>query len=560
MIKSIRIKNIALIDYAEIDFFSGLSVLSGETGAGKTVIINAINFSLGAKADKTLIRHGENFCETEVSFECEENSTAFDILKEYEIDCDGDIIVKRKLTIEGRSDIRVNGSQVTLAMLKRLTLSLCDIYGQSEHYSLLSSANQLKVLDGFIGEPIIELKNQVLPLINEIKKAKKVLEESGGDERSRAIRLDVLSYQINEIEKAELIDGEEQELLEKLKLFNNAQKIGERLSLTSSAISSDGGVLDILSTTLSKLQQITDLSSDYEDLYDRLYSAKSELEDIGYSAEDMLSSIDFDAREKERIEERLDLIKTLKRKYGNSYTEIIEYFSKLQEEYENLQNFDALSKECEQTILHNSDKLNLIYDKMFLLREKSAKSFSSSVESELSTLGMNSAKFSVNVVRNDKELLLDGNMDVEFLFSANKGEPLKNMSKIISGGEMSRFMLALKIVSNDFGETYVFDEIDAGISGEVAKIVAKKFIKLSKKSQIITISHLPQIVSFADNNYLISKTEDSVKTVTSIKMLDNNGKVNEIVRLTGGGDSELARLNAISAIDLANEYKKSIEI
>ncbi len=557
MIKSVRIKNIALIETAEIDFFSGFNVLSGETGSGKTVIINSINFALGAKADKTLIRYGETFCETEVVFENVSNS-AKELLQEYSIECDDEVIIRRKLTVEGRSDIKINGVTVTLTMLKRLTLILCDIYGQSEHYSLLSGANQLKVLDGFIGEPINSLKESALPYIEKIKKARKTLEENGGDERSRLVRIDVLSYQINEIEKAELIKGEEDELLERQRLFRNAQKIGESLALADSALSGDGGACDILSTVLSKLQQISSFSSEYESLYDRVYSLKAEADDLSSTASDLLSSLDFDEREKQLVEDRLDLIKTLKRKYGNTYEEIMEFYSKSLEEYENLQNFETLSRECEDIISSSCLALNDIYDKMYNLRIQYAKKFSEQVENELSTLGMGGAKFNVEVIKTDKEISIDGNSTVEFTFSANKGEPLKNMSKIISGGEMSRFMLALKIVSNDEGGTYVFDEIDAGISGEIAKIVAKKFVTLSKRAQIITISHLPQIVSFADDNYLIKKYETGGKTYTQVSKLDESGKVSEIIRLTGGGDFELARLNAVSAINCANEYKKTI--
>ncbi len=558
MIKSIRIQNIALIELAEIDFFSGLNVLSGETGAGKTVIINAINFSLGAKADKTLIRHGESFCQTEICF-CELTSSAKAVLTDFGIDFDDEVVIKRKLTIEGRSDIRVNGTQVTLTMLKALTLSLCDIYGQSEHYSLLNSNNQLAVLDSYIGRPIVELKEKTLPYIETIKKSRKILDENGGDERSRAVRLDVLSYQISEIEKADLYDGEEDELLEKIKLFKNAQKIGESLSIVNSAVVEDGGVADIISTALSKLSQISDFNSSYQELYDRLYSLKAEVDDISYTAESLLSDIDFDEAEKVRIEERLDLIKSLKRKYGNTYAEIMEFYQKSQEEYENLQNFETLSKECEDAILSSTKALEIIYESMHDLRQSSALEFSEKVEGELSTLGMKSAKFEVSVEYSNKGLSSNGNSEVEFLFSANKGEPLKNMSKIISGGEMSRFMLALKIVATDNGGTYVFDEIDAGISGEVAKIVAQKFVKLSKKVQIITISHLPQIVSYADNNYLIKKTENGDKTNTSVCLLDSEGKINEIIRLTGGGDENVARLNAISSINVANDYKTSVK-
>ena len=559
MIKSVRIKNIALIEYAEIDFFSGLNVLSGETGAGKTVIINAINFSLGAKGDKSLIRFGESFCETEIVFSIGANQKAIDILKEFDIEFDDDIIIKRKLTIDGRSDIKINGSTVTLSMLKKLTLELIDVYGQSEHYSLLSSANQLKVLDGFIGNDIEVLKAETLPYISKIKECTKILEENGGDEHSRAIRLDVLSYQINEIEKADLKEGEEDELLEKKKLFQNAQKIGESLSVVTSALSSDGGILDILSTAISKASSISSYSKDYEELYDRLYSIKAEADDLSSTSEDLLSNIDFNEREKEAVEDRLSLIRSIKKKYGNTVEEVLEFLSKCSIEYENLQNFEALSKRCEEDILNCKTALNLIYNKMYELRLKKAKEFSSLVEAELKTLGMNSAKFEILVALNDKELSEQGNQTVEFLFSANKGEPLKNMSKIISGGEMSRFMLALKIVASDSGSSYLFDEIDAGISGEVAKIVAQKFVLLSNKNQIITISHLPQIVSYGDNNYLIKKSVVDDKTLTNVIKLDFDGKVSELVRLTTGADEEVAKLNAISAINNADEYKKQIK-
>ena len=557
MIKSVRIKNIALIETAEIEFFGGFNVLSGETGSGKTVIINAINFALGAKADKTLIRYGENYCETEVVFS-EISSIAKSVLEELSIDVDDDVVIRRKLTTEGRSDIRVNGVSVTLSMLKKLTLSLCDIYGQSEHYSLLNQANQLKVLDLYVGEPIEILKEKAQPYIEDIKKSRKILEENGGDDRTRAVRMDVLSYQINEIEKAELVDGEEDELLSKQQIFKNAQKIGESLSVVDGGLSGDGGACDIISTVLSKLQHISNYSSDYEQLYDRLYSLKAEADDISSTASDLLSNIDFDERERQRVEDRLDLLKSLKRKYGSTYSEIMEFYSKSLEEYDNLQNFEHLSKECENKILNAKKQLEYIYNEMFDLRVEFAKKFSSAVEEELSTLGMGGARFEVSVTKTDKDLSLDGNSLVEFTFSANKGEPLKNMSKIISGGEMSRFMLALKIVSSDIGGTYIFDEIDAGISGDVAKIVAKKFVKLSKKSQIITISHLPQILSFADENYLIKKSDVSGKTITTIDRLDFDGKVNEIIRLTGGGDLEVAKLNAISSINSADQFKKSI--
>ena len=322
MIKSIRLKNIAVIENAYFELENGLNVLSGETGAGKTVIINAINFALGAKADKTMIRHGESFAEAEICFFAGGNSVVEALLSEFGIDFDGDIIVKRKITIEGRSDVKVNGESVTLTMLKKLSGLLCDVYGQSEHYSLLNQNNQLAVLDTYIGEGISNLKREAEPIISSIRKAKKALEENGGDERSRAIRLDVLKYQINEIEKAELYEGEEDELLEKQLLMKNAQKIGEALSTVNGALYSDGGACDAINQAISSLYKVLSYSEEYSALYDRLYSLKAEADDIASEAENLLSNIEFNPYERERIESRLDLIKTLKRKYGNTYGEI----------------------------------------------------------------------------------------------------------------------------------------------------------------------------------------------------------------------------------------------
>ncbi|MBO5927147.1 MAG: AAA family ATPase, partial [Clostridia bacterium] len=254
MIFSLKLKNIALIKSAEIEFGKGLNVLSGETGAGKTVIISAVNFALGAKADKTMIRYGETVAEAEITFDCFNNLEAIEILKEYDIDFDDNvIIIRRRLTIEGKSSIYVNGVLVTLSMLKRLTLTLCDIYGQSEHYSLLNKSNQLKVLDGFIGNEITAVKEEISPIILEIKNLQEILSNLGGSLQDREIKLDLLSYQIKEIENANLIEGEEEELENKRKILHNIEKIGESLSTVNAVISGDNTALDMLSTALGKL-------------------------------------------------------------------------------------------------------------------------------------------------------------------------------------------------------------------------------------------------------------------------------------------------------------------
>lgn len=562
MIKSLRLKNIALIKSAEIDFHEGLNVLSGETGAGKTVIISAINFALGAKADKSMIRYGESECEAELIFDIDCNDGVKDVLSSFGIDYDDDLIIRRKLNESGKGDIRVNGVSVTGAMLKQITSELCDVYGQSEHYSLLKQSNQLKVLDSYIGNEIILLKNECKPIIDEIKKCKLELENFGGSNKDRLNKIDLLSYQINEIEKAELIDGEEEELLARKKILNNVEKIGEALSGAKAYLSEDNAGCDCVYNALNKIENVNDLDSEYSSLTDRLYSVKAELDDVASTLENLLDNLEYDGNEAERIENRLDVIKSLKRKYGNSYSEIIEYLSKSQIELENLQNFETRSNELEKIILNNENKLKNLYSKINLLRTEKSKTFSNSICSELKMLGMKNAQFVCSVIKGDENTLsLNGIDSVEFTFSANKGEPLKPMSKIISGGEMSRFMLAMKLVCADFPQrsTYIFDEIDAGISGAVAEIVAEKFAILSKNMQIVTISHLAQIVSFSDCSLLISKTDDDVKTQTNITPLDENGKINEITRIIGGDVLSQASITlAKEMIDRANTVKENL--
>ncbi|MBO5713622.1 MAG: DNA repair protein RecN [Clostridia bacterium] len=559
MIKSLRLKNIALIKSAEIDFENGLNVLSGETGAGKTVIISALNFALGAKADKTMIRFGETEAVAEILVDITGNLSAKSVLDEIGIDFDDEIIIRRRLTDAGKSDIRINGVAVTLSMLKQVTQEFCDVYGQSEHYSLLKQSSQLKVLDSYIGEELSELKEACKPLIADIKKCKEELESFGGNKAEREVRIEILSYQINEIETAELVDGEEDELIARRKYFANIEKIGEALQSAKALLSEDNASLDLVNLTINKIESISSFGEEFASLTDRLYNLKAELDDVAVTVENSLDNLDFDGAEFERVESRLDLIKSLKRKYGNTYFDIMEYYSKSKIELENLQNFEERSTSLENEISTKTQALKKLQNSITKLRKEKALLFEDAIKQELKVLGMKSADFKVSVSSNEGVVLSSNGVDeVEFLFSANAGEPLKTMSKIISGGEMSRFMLAMKLVSSDFydGSTYVFDEIDAGISGSVAQTVAEKFAVISKKMQVITISHLAQIVSFSDKSYLISKTDDGERTYTDVLSLDDNGKTDEIIRITGGTiDNEISISHAKQMINLANETK-----
>jgi DNA repair protein RecN (Recombination protein N) len=491
-------------------------------------------------------------------FKADDNSEALEILKEFDIDFEEcEILIRRRLFSDGRSDVRINGVSTTVTMLKKLTASLCDVYGQSEHYSLLQKSNQLKVLDKYIGESADSIKLEIKGLIDKIHELNQNPILNIGDEKERQNKLDLLSYQINEIEKAELKEGEEEDLLKDRKIFKNIEKIGENLQIATELLGGDNMSVDMLSTTYSKLNQLTDFGEEYSSLGERVYNAKAELQDVLSEIENTLDNLDYDGNRLMYIENRLDLINGLKRKYGSDYSEIISYYENAKIEYENIINSDRIYSQIIAEINKNYDKLEILYDKLHKLRVEKGKEFSTSIENELKTLGMKSSKFNIEVNKSDNSRVcsLNGVDDIEFTFSANAGEPLNTMAKVISGGEMSRFMLAMKLVSSGVDGTYIFDEIDAGISGEVANIIAQKFSVLSKKIQIITISHLAQIISYGDSSFKILKTDDGVKTATNIIPLDYDGKVEEIVRIIGGLHDDSSINHAKSLIKNADEFK-----
>ena len=314
MIKSLELKNIALIKHAIINFEQGLNVLSGETGSGKSVIVDSINFVLGAKADKSMIRHGESECFACVVFDVSNNQTVKDILVDLDTDCDDEVIISRRFTTDSKSTIRLNGVPYTISMLKQVTSALVDVHGQSEHYSLTKKSEQLKVLDKFTTDGLSELKFQNKEIVKQLKEIDKNLQNFGGSESERAIRADILKFQIDEIENANLIEGEDEELLIKKKKIQSAEKIAESLSAVKSSIYNDGCVSDILSESLRRLGQIISLDDKYDELYQRLKSVNIELNDIADLSEDYLSEVEFDEGEADRIEDRLDKIKSLKKK------------------------------------------------------------------------------------------------------------------------------------------------------------------------------------------------------------------------------------------------------
>lgn len=566
MLKTLELKNVALIDRATIEFGEGLNVLSGETGSGKSVILDALNFVLGAKADKSIIRHGEDSCFVTATFDVTDNPTVKGILEDYSDETpDDELIISRKLTSDGKSQIRVNGEAYSASMLKGITGYLIDVHGQSDHYSLLKSSEQLKVLDKFCKK---ELESEFVVLkeiISALKTVDEELKRFGGSESERAIRADILKFQIDEIENADIRDGEEEELLEKRKKIQNAEKISEAFSQAKSALTEENCALDCLSGAVRAISGISSLDKRYAEFEERLKAAYSEIEDVSESIADVSDDFDFDEAEADKVESRLDLIKNLKKKYGASASQIEEFLTEAKREYEKLVNFDIEYAKFSAQKAKLIISLNSSYKKITDIRRKFSLDFCKRVTEQLKALGMKHANFEITFSEKSEvenaPYPENGNDEVEFNFSANLGEPVKPLSKIISGGEMSRFMLALKVITSGYHDisTYVFDEIDVGISGATAEVVAKKFADISRKTQVLAISHLPVVCAMSDVPIKISKIEENGKTVTVVKNLSKSEKIYEIMRIMSGENaSDIAYKHAEETVNSCDAYKSRI--
>jgi DNA repair protein RecN (Recombination protein N) len=549
MLSRLYVKNVALIREADIQFDGGLNVLSGETGSGKSVILDSVNFVLGCKADRSMIRYGEQEALVRAEFVVDPESDAVKKLLEYDIESDGTIVISRKLNLDGKGSIKVNGNSITVSMLKSVTAHLVDVHGQSEHFFLLSEVNQLKVLDSLLGEKAESVK---LEISDNLKLKKKLLSDIsalGGSDEERERKLDLLSYQINEIESADIKEGEFEELKARQLVIVNVEKIMSSLSGVKSILDDDGGCIDGLSTAIHLINGISSIGEEYSALLERLESLSADASDISELVGDMTDRVSFDEDEAQKVDERLTLIKTLKKKYGADEKEILEYLKNAKAQYAAISDSAATIERYQGEIAECDKKIFALCNKLTQMRKDVAKAFCGEVVEELKTLNIPNAKFEVEFVpytKDDIKPTQNGADSIEFEFSANKGEPLKPLNKVISGGEMSRFMLAIKTRLKDINgiSTYIFDEIDAGISGYTAAKVAQKFKAIAKYTQIIAVSHLPQVCAASDAQFLIYKEEVGGKTLTNINKLSKEQKIDEIVRLTGSVKTEAAKEHA----------------
>ncbi len=557
MLKTLYLKNIALVDEAEIAFSEGLNVLSGETGAGKSVILDSIDFVLGAKADKGMIRSGQSECSVRAEFTCEPELLR-PVLEELDLEESDALLIVRRLNADGRGSLKVNGCPMTATMLRKLTSQLVDVHGQSEHFFLLKETNQLRLLDQIAGTE--QERAEVASLLKERRAYAEKLSSLGGDEGERERRADILRFQIDELENAALKEGEEEELTALRTKYQNAEKILGGLRTVRDALLSDGGASDAVNTAHRGLISI-EKYGDYAALSERLESALAEIEDIGETAESLAEELDIDEREAERVENRLDEIKSLKKKYGGSVEEALNFLSRAKEELQLLENSAEECEKLKALLDGNAKKLYSACEALTKKRKEGAEGFTRRVTEELKTLNIPSARFEIAFDPYSEEDLprahAEGLDRVKFLFSANAGEPVKELGKIISGGEMSRFMLAVKAQLSSIGTigTYIFDEIDAGIGGKTARVVAEKFADIAKTTQIIAVSHLAQIAAFADRQFLIEKKEEGGRTFSRIRPLEEEERAGELVRLLGGEQGGSALMHAEELLKNARAYR-----
>ena len=554
MIEQLCIENVALIEKQEINFSMGLNVLSGETGAGKTMIIDSINFLLGGRTSREFIRKGSETASVSGLIRLNQN------ILNIETDEDGGLHLRRTINSQGKGVCRVNGQVVTLGMLREISVQLADVHGQHEHQSLLNPAKHIALLDKFFGTALERLKGQLNEHIRLYKElTREITELSGG--KDREARLDILRFQRDEIETAALKPGEEEELTRRRLLLTSSEKLTKTAEKALEALE-DGGsaAVDNVARAKTAAEEIAKLDISQQELAYRFSDAYSLLDDLARDLRKYYDSLEYDPRELIDVETRLDLIFTLKRKYGGTVESVIEFGRDAARQIELIENSEEKMKflidsrrECTKNILKVCEEISGS-------RSTAASQIQRHVESELRELGMIHSTFKISIERK-KEFSSSGYDRVEFLIAPNQGEGIKPLAKIASGGEMSRIMLAIKVVLADADsiDTFIFDEIDAGVSGRTAQKVAEKLALLTKNRQILCITHLPQIAAMADRHFLIDKKSDSGRTATSVVMLDEKESVAELARLLGGAKITEATMKAAGEMrEMAGCWKLGI--
>lgn len=561
MLLQLNIKNFALIQELSVEFGKGFNILSGETGAGKSILIDTIDYVLGGKFSKDLIRYGEEKTFVEAIFSIE-NEELIEVLKELDIDDEEILIISRETTLSGKSIIKVNGKSVVLSYLRKIREKLLDIHGQHQNQNLLNRAFHIYYLDDFIGEEL----NPYLEEFENLRKEQnlileKIKELNGNADREKLV--DYIKFQIDDIEKAKLKVGEEESLNEEFNLLSNAEKISLALSKTYSILDNPMEGISVIEGISKAVNELSIVEKHFEKLIDkreRMEEALYTLEEISREVRDLSSEIYYDEFELEKINSRIYEISLYKKKYGESVEEILNYLEKLKLQYDELINSEEIIKELNLKKEKLEDEMRQVSEEMHNIREKNSVNLEEKVKYELSYIGMEKSEIKISIEKSEN-FNSRGFDEVIFLISTNPGEPLKPLEKVLSGGELSRIMLALKcvFVDKDKIPTLIFDEIDTGISGTIAKRVGEKMYEVSTKHQVLCITHLPQIAALSDCHYFVSKKVENEKTYTQIRTLDKYDKVKEIAKMTSGDEvSDVTLENASEMVAFADLKKQEI--
>lgn len=536
MITTLHIKNIGIIDDLNIELGSGFNVLTGETGAGKTLIIDSINIISGGRFSKEIIRRGEEFSFVELSLFLENNDDF----------PDGNVVISREVHLNGRNTCKINGRLVTVSELKNFMSNIIDIHGQNDNLKILSKMYQIEYLDNYCGKDLLKLKLDYNEKYSKYLDIKKKLKENFGDNKERERKLDLLQYEFDEIDGANLKIDEEDELIEKRTIYLNYEKISTSIAQT---VDNSDKAMVVISNAVKAIEKIANIDEKYDKKLEEIRNIYYELEDFSHGLNLMNDDMYFDENEINELESRLDLIHTLKRKYGNSIEEILKYRDSIEAEINRINNLDEenekLRNELEQVIGY----MNSISLKMHDFRSEISFKLNDRINGELVDLEMKNAKFNARVELTE-EFNQFGRDDVEFYISPNVGEDENELSKIASGGEMSRIMLAIKNVLADTDDTpvLIFDEIDTGISGKAVKSVGKKLRRIGGTHQVICITHQPSIAAVGNSNYYIYKNTIDGRTSTAVKKLNKEEVIEEIARISNGEITNVAKQHALELI------------
>ncbi|MCH4382595.1 DNA repair protein RecN [Staphylococcus haemolyticus] len=560
MLQTLSIKQFAIIDELEIHFSDGLTVLSGETGSGKSIIIDAIGQLIGMRASSDYVRHGEKKAIIEGIFDIDENKDVIHILHNLDIEIDEDfLLVKREIFSTGKSICRLNNQIVTLQDLRKVMQELLDIHGQHETQTLLKQKYHLKLLDDYAEDKYLSTKEKYQNVFNQYKSKTKELEELESADQALLQRLDLMKFQYEELEEASLKEGEIEQLEVDIRRIQNSEKLSMALNNAHVTLTDEHAITDRLYELSNHLQSIDDILPDkFSKLKEDIDQFYYTLEDAKHDLYDEMSNTEFDEQMLNELESRMNLLNNLKRKYGKDIYELITYKDKLQNEIAKIENYEESTSQLREEISQLYDEVMLKGKVLSRERRTVARTLRDHIVSEIQNLQMKDANLEISFQLLDKPTI-DGIEFVEFLISPNKGEPLKSLNKIASGGELSRIMLALKsIFVQSRGQTAIlFDEVDSGVSGQAAQKMAEKMRDIAEYIQVICISHLPQGASMSDHHLLISKASNDNRTTTQVKELENDDKIDEIARMISGASvTELTRENAKEMIS-QNQRKSS---